>query len=382
MPIRTRIIDVDEVLRCARTIEVFIGSKTFVTPRRVLAACRPRYYNEAALKNREVRGFVEVYRHVDREGLSRAMSDQLYASRLNYEVSSLLKRAEGDIMIGLMEYNAGGRRPEKVEAEHLFHLLNNPSLDILVPPIIPRMPCEEYIRFLDEFVEIHRSCSFHATLVPLIPHYSIVDVAKLFDYYARKDQISKSFLCVDFNGSNPISQYAFVSKVVREARRLEKEYGEASLLYAINLKYGKATRKQRVVPAKDVTIFAMGFSLFGPNHKMLPILGGIGDYDLSTKVFNRADYGYYSLEMAERSMSEAGDFEVKLTDVLKDGRLAKVFNAERHGLEALEISRAINEGSLAKYIRSKPKIAEDEKTLKNISKVNEAASEESLSKYF
>jgi len=187
--------------------------------------------------------------------------------------------------------------------------------------------------------------------------------------------MSKNLICVDFNGGNPVSQYTFVSNIAREVQRLENEYGEPCA------KYGKATKKQQVVPAKDVMVFAMGFNVFGANHKVVPISSGVGDYELGTKVFNRADYGYYSIKMAEKFVSEVGDFEVKLADVLRDARLAKVFNAERHGLEAFEISRAIGEGDLIKYIKSKPRIAEDQKTLKRVLEVNRATYEEGLSKY-
>jgi len=381
MPIKTKVIDVDENLRVARTIEVAVGSKTVVTPKRALSASKSKHYDEASLSNKVVRGFVEVYRRVDRERLRRAISDRSCELRFNRELTSLLKKAVGDITVGLIEYDVEDGKPEEREAEHLFHLLNSPLLDILVLPIVPKVPCDDYLKFLKGFVNAYESTSSRATLVPVIPHYSISDVVKLFEYYAKEDRVSKNLICVDFNGGNPVSQYTFVSNIAREVQRLEKEYGEPCVKYGVNLKYGKATKKQQVVPAKDIIIFAMGFNVFGANHKVVPISSGIGDYELGTKVFNRADYGYYSVGMAEKFVSEVGDFEVKLADVLRDARLAKVFNAERHGLEAFEISRAIDEGNLIKYIKSKPKIAEDQKTLKRVLEVNRATYEEGLSKY-
>jgi hypothetical protein len=379
--IKTKIISINDELKCARTLEVSVKSKVTITPRRVLSASRSKYNDETMLWNRSIRGFVEIYRRISHEILFKVMSEEPYIQRFNYEVSSMLKRAENDIIIGIVEYNSEGKMPGKGEIECLFHLFNNPLLDIIVPPIVPKLPCEDYIKFLDEFIDIFQTCSFHAILAPVIPHYSVIDVSRLFEYYAKKDEVSKNFVCADFNGGNAISQYTFVSKIVRESQKFEREFGEPCLRYAINLKYGKATKKQYVVPAKDIIIFAMGFDLFGANHKLIPRLDYVGDYDLATKIFNRVDYGYYSLEMAGNAVSDIGDYEVKLADVLEKKISAKVFNAERHGLESLEISKSINEQRLSKYIKSKSKVTEDEKTLRKIFKVNEEAYKGNLLKY-
>jgi hypothetical protein len=88
------------------------------------------------------------------------------------------------------------------EIETLFDILNNPRLDIIVPPIIPRLSCEDYIRFLEKYIDVYRSSSFNAVLAPLIPHYSTSDIGKLFAYYIKKDQVCKSFICVDFNSNS------------------------------------------------------------------------------------------------------------------------------------------------------------------------------------
>jgi hypothetical protein len=61
--------------------------------------------------------------------------------------------------------------------------------------------------------------------------------------------------------------------------------------------------------------------------------------------------------------------------------MTKIYNAEKHGLEALEISSAINEGRLSHYIKSKSRILEDKSILKRIFKVNKVSSEVSLEEY-
>jgi hypothetical protein len=168
---------------------------------------------------------------------------------------------------------------------------------------------------------------------------------------------------------------------VRESLQIEKEYGEPCVRYAINLKYGKATKKEPIVPAKDIVIFAMGFNIFGSNHKRIARLSGVGNYDLMTKIFNRDDYGYYNLNMVNDVIKDADHYEIKISEVLKDRELTKLYNAEKHGLEALEILSAINEGRLSHYIKSKSRILEDKSILKRIFKVNKVSSEASIEEY-
>ena len=377
MEIKTRIINEDSNLRLARNIEISVKSKTFLTPRRTLSAKKSRRYDETSLRDDNLGGFVEIYNCVNRKDLQKAREIKSYELKKNYEFSSLLKKAGEDITICVIEYDLRKGLPDKGEIELLFDLFNSRLLDILVCPIVPKLPYKEYVKFLDEFIEAYRSTSFNAVLVPAIIPYSRIDLAKLFEYYAKKDEVSKNFICVDFNGGNPISQYTFVSDIIRNTQKFEQEFGEPCVRYAINLKYGKATKKEQIVPAKDIVIFSMGFNLFGSNHRQV-VLEDVGGYELRTKILNRADYGYYSLEVAENAIKESGNFKVKLSDLKADPQLSKLFNAERQGLEAIEISTMINEDRLYSYLQSKPRIVENKMIFKRISKVNKDLSQQTL----
>jgi len=363
--------DFDEGFHLARTMRLSAGSKEITAPKRSLSASQSRYHNETILGNALVRGLVEVYRHVDQEEIRKMMTDNSEIAKFSYGLSSSLRRVDTDkeVTIGILEFNNGGKIPRTEETELLLDILNNPYFDIAAPPIIPKLPFEKYARFLDELVAVYESSSFIPALSPCIPHYSRSDIPRLFKYYADCDVFSKNFISVDFNGSNPISQYTFVSMIVREAMFLEREFGEPVFLHAVNLKYGKATKKQIVVPAKDLLIFTLGFNSFGASHKILPITSGVGDYELKTKVLDRSSYGYYSLKNARDLIKDVGTYEVNLGDVLSDEKLAKLFNAERQGLEAKEIFTAIKEGRYKQYIKSKEFIKREDKILKKINKV-------------
>jgi hypothetical protein len=380
MHIKTKLIDLDEGFRLARNIELSIESKEVATPKKALSASQDKYHNETVLKNDAIRGLIEVYRHIDREKLHRMMTENSHAAKFGYEVSSSLREVKPDkeITIGIVEYDGKGEVPDARETSFLLDILNNPRLDVATTPILPKLTCENYIKFLDRFVEVYQSSTFLPALAPCIPHYSSLDIANLFEYYAKKDVFENNFICVDFNGSNPISQYMFVSLIVREAIMLEKDFGQPIFLHAVNLKYGKATRKQIAVPAKDLIIFTMGFNSFGANHKIVPISSAIGAYELKTKLLNRADYGYYSLNIAKNIIDDArGAYEIKLGDVLSNEKVAKFFNAERQGLEATKISEVITEHELKTYIESKTHMR-NEHILEKVRKVHENALQKRL----
>lgn len=84
MPIKTKIVETDDKLKFARMMEVYVRSKVLITPRRVLSASQNRFYDETILRGRDKRGFVEIYRRIDRESLLRIMVDKSRELILNY----------------------------------------------------------------------------------------------------------------------------------------------------------------------------------------------------------------------------------------------------------------------------------------------------------
>ncbi|HLI46948.1 MAG TPA: hypothetical protein VKU94_07130, partial [Geobacterales bacterium] len=188
MYVKTRIIEADSVFRFARVIEVSVGSKTIITPKRALSASTNHIYDETVLKGKEKKGLTEIYLRINHENLRKAMDNEFYRRSFTNKLSSLLKKAADNITIGIVECDFAGNVPTKEETEFIVHLLNNPDLDILVSPILLGVPAKDYVKFLDQFAEIHQTCSFHAILAPVIPHYSTADIPKLFKYYMSRDE--------------------------------------------------------------------------------------------------------------------------------------------------------------------------------------------------
>jgi predicted HTH domain antitoxin len=79
------------------------------------------------------------------------LNDISALSKISNSINYLLRKArDEEITIGIIEYDAEGTSNFTTEEiETLFDILNNPRLDIIVPPIIPRLSCEELAEYND-----------------------------------------------------------------------------------------------------------------------------------------------------------------------------------------------------------------------------------------
>jgi hypothetical protein len=127
-----------------------------------------------------------------------------------------------------------------------------------------------------------------------------------------------------------------------------------------------------VVPAKDILLFEMGFNCFGSSHVRRRLPDEIAEKLRSTakrpfRLFNRKDYGYYRdnvtglremLKETQPTSTSFDDFTFGMTGN-KVGTLEKLFNVERHALEAASIRKKLIESeNVGKYIQSKTRIPE------------------------
>jgi len=376
MELRTKILEQDKGFRLARRMLLNIKARNVISPKRALSVSMGRVRNETSLKDESIRGLIEIYKRISEDRLKKMMKSDRELRRFENEMNSLLKNVkEDEISVVAMELSIEGEIPSDKEVELLADLLNNPRFDIAIVPTLPKVKLEDYLRFLKKFLEACASTTFFPVLVPAVPHYSIRDVNLLFEELP-KFSLDLGFIAVDFNGGNPISQYSFVSHVVRRANLLSREVDKPVFLYALNLKHGKATKKQEVIPAKDLLIFAMGFDAFGTSHKRIIISKDYGVEGIRARILNRDDYGYYVLELAKDKVKERESYEIELTQVLSAPKFVKLFNAERQARETSQISLKIKETEYEKYIRTKRLVKDD--LLKKISKVQERVAQSLL----
>ena len=358
----------------ARLVRLGVRSKTVITPRRSLCLTQaPASEAKALRSNYHITGINELPREVDKEKLEDIDSDKVkqedFYRDIRYRFSGI--DTNTDITTFILSYsnkeaNARNKQPTPTEIEYLCGLLNHPLNDIWVPPIVPELSGRAYLPYLRDFYD--QADSYQKIAVAgLVPHIARLEIRQLGDLYARQHL---NYFVMDFAGKNPLDLVGNVDQTVRMIDSIEKQTGTTCFLHGINVPITKAHWNNAVVPAKDILLFGMSFNCFGSNHVRRHLPDDLAQKMRSTtrrpfRLFSRKDYGYYRddtiglREMLQERQSTAisfDDFSRGMTWA-KVSELEKLFNVERHGLEANTLrSKLIERESLAEYIQSKAKV--------------------------
>ncbi len=244
-------------------------------------------------------------------------------------------------------------------------MLNHPLNDLWVPPIVPDLAGRDYIPYLREFYR-QAETSRRVPVAGLIPRVASIEIRQLTEFYTQQ---GLNYFVMDFAGKNPLDLIGIVNPVLKMIDHIEKETGSACFLHGINVPLTKARWSRPVIPAKDIELFGMGFNCFGSNHvkRQLPddVINKIKSADRPFRLFCRNDYAYYRGDVngLKEMVSEREPTLISYDDVAgsldgeKIGGLEKLFNVERHGLEANTIrTKLIERESIARYIQSKSKL--------------------------
>lgn len=355
----------------SRLIRLRVRSKPAITPIRSLCLTHdPNSEAKVFNKNPLLSGINELPREIDKAKLEDIDGDrdkqETFYREIRYRFSGL--EAGHDITAFIFTYNnkdksGRNRQPTSVESEYLCGLLNHPLNDLWVPPIIPDMAGRAYIPYLRDFYREAESYR-KVAVAGLIPRVASIEIRQLTEFYARK---GLNYFVMDFAGKNPLDLVGIVNPVIKMIDTIERETGSICFLHGINVPLTKAHWSRPVVPAKDILVFGMGFNCFGSNHVKRRLPGEIVDKINSStnrpfRLFCRRDYAYYrnDTDGLKEMVEEKGPTQISLEAVAGGrtwGRIAtleKLFNVERHGLEANAIrTKLFQEESVANYIQTK-----------------------------
>ena len=358
----------------ARLVRLGIRSKTIITPRRSLCLTQDQNSEAKALRNNnDAIGINELPREIDKNKLEDIDSDkekqEAFYRDIRYRFSGI--DTITDLTTFILSYNNGekdgrNRQPVPLETEYLCGLLNHPLNDIWIPPILPELSGRSYLPYLQDFYSQANSYQ-KVSCAGLIPHIARLEIRQLGDLYAR---LGLNYFVMDFAGKHPLDMVGNINETVKMIDIIEKQTGAPCFLHAINVPTTKANQNKPVVPAKDILLFEMGFNCFGSSHVRRRLPDEIAEKLRSTakrpfRLFNRKDYGYYRdnvaglREMLKETRPTATSFDDFTTGLTgnKVGSLEKLFNVERHALEAASIRKKLIESeNLGKYIQSKTRI--------------------------
>lgn len=386
MSIKVRLLDEsDQVLVRRLRIQHYKGS--FETPTYMVET---RDLDGMVISEKEIGGVVELTLQIKLDNLER-LNDTRYQSKLEYEIQRRINKIPEDRLVLLVPLVQGksDEQPSPSEAKKHMSLLSevifHPLVDITCLPTFQRINegyVEEFISEFLSYLSIYKKYS-----IPVIPPLSRPLrnslVKKYTEYFGKTNYLLPQLVCVDYNGSNPITKYILQNYIIKYIKYIENEYKHPVAVIGVNVKYGKIGSRYEKLAARDLASYFALLDIQGRNHKRQPLPPQAWSSASKTpllkriKIININKYIYLSLQEALPNHTLLPDI---ISSLLREGeaernerrleKLATLFNSKEFLKEANRIRRVLKEGSEpAEYLKNKEAIKIDDVILKNIRKL-------------
>ncbi len=318
----------------ARTLRIKHARGSLETP---AYAVNVAEIDRRLIREDDLQGIVEVLVSFKSEQLENMNRDASLQQQFEYRMNSYMRRIPSDqlvVAIPILESKQGLTLSDSKAAVYgiyIAELISNPSIDIICTPVFHRV-AEPLIKILvEEF--LHAMTTYNINVALSIPYASRETWEKLIEIYFKwlnkNNRMLLNFLCVDYNGSNPISKYTLHNYVLRYTQTLQEEINESIVVYGVNVKYSRVAKKYDELPARDLAAYFAQLDVFGENHKRKAIPKEVAERiktkePLSKqKLLNRERYTYISLDKMLENPTLAIP-EVKLVKTLvEEGRHTK-----------------------------------------------------------
>ena len=355
------------------------------TPIRALYLKQDTTSESRLIQNDGVRGVNEIYRELTKIQIDNIDSnvDKLNEWGRGLDRLFAMPKVRDELNLLYFKYEnkeTGGSNtlPTDTEIEYLCNMIAHPTSEIIIPPIVPGISGEDYLKFLKKFFEFLKSYERKQAIMGNIPMVATSELREINQFYFEK---GVNLFSIDFDGKYPMHSYILINEVRRLANEIKIEYGDEVYLHAFNVPTPKARWTTDVAPAKDILTLASGFDSYGTSHKrpnlpevVIEKIKKINEqkrleaermnipYVPPFRLFNRKDYGYYKnnatgsdeiFEDIEHSTIKQSDLIDPTSSTTKLKGFRRAFNAEKQALEALEYHVHIEEDSIAEYMRGK-----------------------------
>lgn len=356
----------------SRNAVLRVGSKRIFTPCRALHLATRKECESLSITNLDIRGLNEIYRRLRHNTLTRLESDVIYQEQFNASIVNSLQKIprEAELTLLFIEYDSKKQVPLNNQVEYLFDLIYNFPVDFLIPPILYNISPAKYLDFLKKFFQISRTYN-KKPMFGLIPYGSYRDLAMILDFYINE---GITLFAMDFKGRHPLLLSPQLGMVARKLQELHRKYNQNGYLHGLNVGAGRALRKKKIAPAKDILSFFSGIDSFGASHvplKLTPDLyRKLGTHTKMPPIrfFNKDDYGYYREDVINvKKFASKNDLAFDayslntVTDLSKKRALQRVINAKEQGLESKIIQQKIKEGELNRHLRTKSQVMKEMK---------------------
>jgi hypothetical protein len=326
------------------------------TPRRALSLTSTGYSEALAELHPDTQGMVELYRELTPETLEKLHSDNEGQQQFTLEMSRRVAqiRTPGSLVLSTLAFRDKGYCPKGRMVDYLADLSAAPFVDaVAVPAVLPKSRTD-YFQYAQSFVAAFERID-HIPLLGYVPNFAYRDVLKTIAMYHKLG--IKDFV-IEFNGHHAGVLYPNIQGITRTLR---KEVGDDFFLHGLNVGPGAFRRNLAATPSRDFLALLAGVDSMGSKHvrKKMPLKVWkklAAKPDRGRRLFARSDYGYYDPSAYRRKFGNK-----KEVGVIGAGPVCRnpepvavqMFNAERQGLEAKELRRRLDGGTLLNYAQSK-----------------------------
>jgi len=270
------------------------------------------------LREKDLLGIAEIYTAFRLEQLKSLSRDISLQQEFEYRMNSYVRRVPSDQLAIAIPLLGGGQGysfsdDEEISkyATFITELMTNPRVDLICTPAFHRIAEDRIPIFIEKFLEATTSYSKDTALT--MPYASRETRDKVVETYLKwadkNNRALLNFLCIDYNGSNPISKYSYHNYVLGYVWLLERETGEPVVMYGVNVKYSRVAKKYDELPARDLVSYFTQVDIYGRSHKRRPIPGEVAERLRADeavkkqKLLNRERYTYVSLDKMYKDQS-------------------------------------------------------------------------------
>ncbi|MEM0023432.1 MAG: hypothetical protein QXF90_02040 [Thermofilaceae archaeon] len=380
----------------ARSLEIKHRTSSFSTPS---FAVSPSQIDGVVVTERDLRGLIEIPIILRPDALKRMRQDEALQRRFEQRINRKIRRIPADqlvVITPLFEGNYSEDSEIRTYGTYAADLVANPRAGVVATPAFHRSNEKFIVGFTREFLEAITTHGVHValTIPPFISRETLEKLIELYMSFANENErYLTNLLCVDYNGSNPISRYTFHNFILRFARAIEAETGEPVAILGLNVKYSKLALKYDELPARDLASYFVRLDAYAANHKRIPIPGEVIEkskkekkFEERLKILSRNFYAYVSLPRALSEHALSTREKEQLQKLLEDAeephdrnlpKRIRSFNAKLIISEALTLQQSLKEGawgpfeSSRNYLESKKSLREDAESIKRINKLTE-----------
>ncbi len=376
--IRTKDVADDTSLR---SLEITRGKSKIITPSKSLG---PDLISSRVVFPNTGKQFNEIYKRFSPENIEKIRCDESFSRSKNIELRKkreIIPDSPATVFIDYFVNDAEHPIPTDTEIDVLTNFAYTYS-DITPIPALPKFVpklnkdnFDYFLTYLKKSIETIEEWN-HKPIMGYIPFVGTLFVDEIVDLYAGYG-INAFYL--DFNRKG-FGDLTVITAIKRKMKKLDLE--ENHLIHFVNMDYGKRNKNANVLPAKDFLGFGLGLDSMGDSHRQIAIPKKNGsnlekDPPKKYRVFDREDYGYYRIDVANLESKETpypADAIFSKDEILNEkihknkDRMMKLVNLQEQTKECHHLQYIASENTENTFEYFEEKHSLDVKDLKNLKK--------------